>query len=77
MDSGAAAGATNSEALSVSSTVFNGIDVPPMKELNGTDFDKETKDGYWYAVDIAISRHLGLIWGTNRVMLLTSVPSGL
>lgn len=50
VDAGAAAGATNSEALSASSTIFNGIDVPPMKELNGTDFDAETKDGYWYVV---------------------------
>lgn len=48
MDSGAAAGATNSEALSASSTVFNGIKVPPMKELDGKDFEKETKDGYWF-----------------------------
>lgn len=46
-DAGAAAGATNSEAISDESTKFNGIKVPPMKELNGDDFDKDTKDGYW------------------------------
>ena len=46
-DAGAAAGATNSEAISGESTTFNGIKVPPMKELNGDDFDKDTKDGYW------------------------------
>lgn len=49
-DAGAAAGATNSEALSDEATTFNGVKVPPMKELNGNDFDKDTKDGYWYVV---------------------------
>ena len=47
-DAGAAAGATNSEAISDESTTFNDIKVPPMKELNGQDFDKDVKDGYWY-----------------------------
>ena len=46
-DTGAAAGATNSEAISGESTTFNGMKVPPMKELKGDDFDKDTKDGYW------------------------------
>lgn len=49
VDAGAAAGATNSEALSGDSTLFNGIEVPPMKEINGEKFDEETKNGYWYA----------------------------
>ena len=47
-DAGAKAGATNSEAVSDSNTVFNGEEVPPMKELNGDDFDKDTSKGYWY-----------------------------
>ena len=46
-NAGAAAGATNSETISDESTIFNGMKVPPMKELNGDDFDKDTKDGYW------------------------------
>ena len=46
-DAEAAAGATNSEALAGEWTKFNGIKVPPMKELNGDDFDRDTKDGYW------------------------------
>lgn len=29
-------------------TVFNDMTVPPMKELTGSGFDKEAKDGYWY-----------------------------
>ncbi len=49
VDAGAAAGATNSEAFSGDSTLFNGIEVPPMKEINGEKFDEETKNGYWYA----------------------------
>ena len=55
VDTEATAGALNSEALPASSTVFNGIEVPPMKELNGKDFEKETKDGYWYDFSIAAS----------------------
>ncbi|KAL8730178.1 MAG: hypothetical protein Q9166_004261 [cf. Caloplaca sp. 2 TL-2023] len=41
-DAGARAGATNSEAVSNTNTIFNGQEVPPMKELNGDDFDKDT-----------------------------------
>lgn len=45
---GADVGITKNEALSGLPTVFNGIEVPPMKELSGGAFDTETKDGYWY-----------------------------
>ncbi|KAL9042145.1 MAG: hypothetical protein Q9214_003872 [Letrouitia sp. 1 TL-2023] len=42
------AGATNSEAISENDTQFNGLSVPPMRELNGDDFDKDTSKGYWF-----------------------------
>lgn len=29
-------------------TVFNGIEVPPMKELEGHKWDEQTKEGYWF-----------------------------
>lgn len=66
IDAGAKAGATNSEAVSETSTIFNGREVPPMKELNGDNFEKDTRKGYWYggaaAVDIAsIPYGIGLI----------------
>ncbi|KAL8928789.1 MAG: hypothetical protein Q9208_001567 [Pyrenodesmia sp. 3 TL-2023] len=48
VDAGAKAGATNSEAVSVTNTIFNDQEVPPMKELNGDDLDKDTKKGYWF-----------------------------
>lgn len=32
------------------STTFNGVEVPPLKELNGEDFNKEIKNGFWYVV---------------------------
>lgn len=44
----AAAGATNSEDASSSPTIFNGVKVPPMKDINGEEFEQETKDGYWF-----------------------------
>lgn len=42
------AGAINSEAVSDKPTKFNGIEVLPIKELTGENFDKETKNGYWF-----------------------------
>ena len=45
---GPKAGATNSEAVSSKNTKFNGIDVPPMKELNGEKITEEIKDGYFF-----------------------------
>ncbi|KAL8736578.1 MAG: hypothetical protein Q9181_002348 [Wetmoreana brouardii] len=47
-DAGAKAGATNSEAVSDKNTVFNDKEVPPMKALNGDDFDRDTSKGYWF-----------------------------
>lgn len=29
------------------STIFNGVEVPPMKELTPENFDETIKDGYW------------------------------
>ena len=45
----AGSGSTSGEAQPGSPTIFNGIEVPPMKDLAGEAFDVETKDGYWYA----------------------------
>lgn len=30
-----------------SPTLFNGIEVPPQKQLTPDNFDETTKDGYW------------------------------
>jgi len=59
VDAGAAAGSPNSEALSGDSTLFNGVEVPPMKEINGEKFEEETKNGYWYA-QLLVTTGLGL-----------------
>ncbi|KAI4187336.1 MAG: hypothetical protein L6R41_002878 [Letrouitia leprolyta] len=48
MDAGAKAGATNSEAVSAKDTTFNEMEVPPMKELNGDDLEKDIGKGYWF-----------------------------
>ena len=29
------------------STTFNGVEVPPMKELTPENFEETVKDGYW------------------------------
>lgn len=54
-DDGTDGASTDSEALSGMPTIFNGIEVPPMKELPGEAFDTEIKDGHWYV--IAVSHH--------------------
>ena len=54
MDAGAKAGASNSEAISGSNTLFNGMEVPPMKELNGDDLEKDISKGYWYSAPVFI-----------------------
>ena len=48
-DDGTGRDSTDSDSFTGSSTTFNGIEVPPMKELTGEGFDTEIKDGYWYA----------------------------
>lgn len=48
LEEGGTTEVANSQALLPPPTVFNGIEVPAMKELNGTDFEKGIKDGYWY-----------------------------
>lgn len=30
------------------STVFNGVEVPPLPEIDGEKFDTTVKDGYWF-----------------------------
>ena len=46
------AGSTSSADTADGSTTFNGITVPPLKEIKGDAFDDEIKDGYWYAAFI-------------------------
>ena len=29
-------------------TIFNGVEVPPIPEIDGTKFDATVKDGYWF-----------------------------
>ena len=48
VNEGGDAGATNGEDESNQPTTFNGVKVPPMKDLNGEQFDQEIKDGYWF-----------------------------
>lgn len=53
-NAGTKAGATNSEAVSENDTRFNGLSVPPMRELDGDDFDKDTSKGYWLAIPLSL-----------------------
>lgn len=29
-------------------TVFNGVEVPPLPDINGETFNKTIKEGYWF-----------------------------
>lgn len=76
VDAGAKAGATNSEALSATNTIFNDQEVPPMKELNGDDLEKDTKKGYWYGRIRASAVHL--LWACwTRLIRTTQVHQAL
>ena len=35
------------EAALDGSTTFNGMRVPPLRQLNGDNFQEEVKEGYW------------------------------
>ncbi len=75
---GPKAGATNSEAVSGTPTKFNGLDVPPMKELSGESFDKDTKNGYWFVKHYSPYCHhckaIAPTWQTLYEFYYTSKP---
>lgn len=37
------------------STTFNGIEVPPMKDLTPDNFEETVKDGYWLELSLSLS----------------------
>ena len=49
IEDGPKAGSTNSDALPESNnTIFNGVEVPPMKDLTGEGMTDDIKNGYWF-----------------------------
>ena len=38
----------NTEDAEDDYTTFNGMKVPPLKEIEGDQFDETVKEGYWY-----------------------------
>ena len=78
VEDGPKAGATNSEAVSSKPTKFNGIEVPPMKELTGESFDQETKNGYWFVKHFSPYCHhckaIAPTWQTLYEFYYTSKP---
>ena len=40
-------GDTPANKEAVEYTVFNGVEVPPMKDIKGDEFAETVKDGYW------------------------------
>ncbi|MCJ1312930.1 hypothetical protein MMC25_006606 [Agyrium rufum] len=74
-----ATGATvDSTTSQQSSTTFNGISVPPMKEIKGDEFDAETKDGYWFVKHYSPYCHhchaVAPVWQTLYEYYYTSSP---
>ena len=78
VEDGPKAGATNSEAISGTSTKFNDIEVPPMKELTGEGFDEDTKNGYWFVKHYSPYCHhckaIAPTWQTLYEFYYTSKP---
>ncbi|KAG8531762.1 uncharacterized protein KY384_003398 [Bacidia gigantensis] len=75
---GAQAGATNSEAVSSTSTKFNGMEVPPMKELTGENAESDIKNGYWfikhYSPYCGHCKDIAPTWQTLYEFYYTSKP---
>ncbi|KAI9798762.1 MAG: hypothetical protein M1833_004592 [Piccolia ochrophora] len=62
-----------------STTVFNGVEVPPMPDLNGDKFEEEVKDGYWYERHHSIIKEAGMeqnapTWQTLHEFYYASQP---
>lgn len=45
-------------------TIFNGVKVPPMKELTPENFDETIKEGYWYDYSQIPKNHIIRIYGS-------------
>ncbi|KAM5432401.1 putative protein disulfide-isomerase [Microsporum ferrugineum] len=60
------------------STVFNGVTVPPMKELRASDFEESIKEDYWfvkhYHPDCIHCQAVAPIWQTLYEFYYTSNP---
>ena len=54
------------------STIFNGLEVPPLKQLTEDDFGKETSKGYWCVVNHRSRGHLmrRLCTYSNQALIL-------
>jgi hypothetical protein len=46
------------DAEVVDDTIFNGLTVPPMIEIEGNKFAETVKDGYWYVGEFYTCRPL-------------------
>ncbi|MCJ1397264.1 hypothetical protein MMC11_000456 [Xylographa trunciseda] len=70
--------AIKEDDISNGSTVFNGMDVPPMKDLSGEIFDEEIKDGYWFVKHFSPYCHhciaIAPTWQTLYEFYYTSNP---
>ncbi|KAI9678363.1 MAG: hypothetical protein M1817_006310 [Caeruleum heppii] len=59
-------------------TIFNGLEVPPLKELSGETFAEEIKDGYWFVKFYSPYCHhcqaIAPVWQTLYEYYYTSKP---
>ncbi|KAI9756700.1 MAG: hypothetical protein M1815_003065 [Lichina confinis] len=60
------------------STIFNGLEVPPLKQLTEDDFGKETSKGYWFVKYHSPYCHhcrdIAPVWQTLYEFYYTSAP---
>lgn len=72
VNAGAAAGTTNSKDTSDKPTTFNAMEVPPMKELDGSKFGEQIKEGYWCDPSSPVGANKSSIASANSVSIGSS-----
>lgn len=63
---------TESEPVS---TTFNGVEVPPLKELTPENFEELTKNGYWFVATVPVAFTVDIVFLTGNRFVKHYSPS--
>jgi hypothetical protein len=57
------------------STTFNGVEVPPLKDLTPENFEELTKNGYWFVAIVPVAFTLDIVLLTGNRFVKHYSPS--